>query len=68
MTTSKLMLGLGFALALAMPLIARADPPGDPTAVSQDEHGMWRDKNGDPTYKIRGRDRRLVHLLRLPSL
>ena len=52
MTTSKLTLGFGFALALALPLVARADPPGDPAAVSQDEQGLWHDKNGDPTYKI----------------
>jgi methanol metabolism-related c-type cytochrome len=32
--------------------VARADPPGDPTAVSQDANGEWHDKNGDPTYKI----------------
>jgi methanol metabolism-related c-type cytochrome len=51
-TTSRLILGFGFALALALPLVARADPPGDPAAVSQDEQGLWHDKNGDPTYKI----------------
>ena len=51
MTTFKLMLGFGFALALAAPLVARADPPGDPTAVTND-NGMWRDKNGDPTFKV----------------
>jgi len=50
-TTFKLMLGFGFALALAAPLVARADPPGDPTAVTND-NGMWRDKNGDPTFKV----------------
>ena len=52
MTIFKLMFGLGFALALATPLVARADPPGDPAAVKQDENGLWRDKDGDPTYKI----------------
>ena len=31
---------------------AWADPPGDPAAVKQDENGMWRDKAGDPTFKI----------------
>jgi methanol metabolism-related c-type cytochrome len=31
---------------------AFADPPGDPTAVKQDEDGIWRDKAGDPTFKI----------------
>ena len=51
MTISKLMLGFGFALALATPLAARADPPGDPAAVTNDQ-GMWRDKNGDPTFKV----------------
>jgi methanol metabolism-related c-type cytochrome len=50
-TISKLMLGLGFALALGAPLVARADPPGDPAAVTTDQ-GMWRDKNGDPTFKV----------------
>src|SRR5271166_1399172 len=25
--------------------------PGDPAAVT-DDHGMWRDKDGDPTYKV----------------
>jgi methanol metabolism-related c-type cytochrome len=44
--------GLGLALVLAASLAARADPPGDPTAVKQDDAGMWRDKNGDPTFKI----------------
>jgi methanol metabolism-related c-type cytochrome len=50
-TNSKLALGLGFALALATPLIARADPPGDPAAAAGD-HGKYQDKNGDPTYNI----------------
>ena len=52
MTTSKLVLLFAFALALAIPLGARADPPGDPTAVKQDETVMWKDKNGDPTFKV----------------
>jgi methanol metabolism-related c-type cytochrome len=47
-TTSKLILGLAVALALAAPHVARA---ADPTAVTND-HGMWRDKNGDPTFKV----------------
>ena len=52
MTISKSSkLALGFVLALASPLIAHADPPGDPAAVTND-HGMWRDKNGDPTFKV----------------
>ncbi len=50
-TISKFRLGLGFALALATPLMAYADPPGDPAAVTNDQ-GMWRDKNGDPTFKV----------------
>jgi methanol metabolism-related c-type cytochrome len=50
-TISKLMLGLGFAVALATPLIAYADPPGDPAAVT-DDHGKYRDKDGDPTFKV----------------
>ena len=52
MTISRLTLGFGVALVLATPFVARADPPGDPTAVTND-HGMWRDKNGDPTFKDR---------------
>jgi methanol metabolism-related c-type cytochrome len=48
-TISRLV--LAFVLAFAAPLAARADMPGDPAAVTNDE-GMWRDKNGDPTYKI----------------
>jgi methanol metabolism-related c-type cytochrome len=47
--SSKLV--VGFVLAFASPVIARADPPGDPTAVTNDQ-GMWRDKIGDPTFKI----------------
>jgi methanol metabolism-related c-type cytochrome len=42
---------LVFALALTAPLAARADPPGDPAATAND-HGMWRDKDGDPTFKV----------------
>ncbi len=45
-------IGLAFTLSVAAPVVARADPPGDPSAVKQDEDGIWRDKNGDPTYKI----------------
>jgi methanol metabolism-related c-type cytochrome len=48
-TSSKLRFAL--ALALAAPLAARADPPGDPAAVT-DDSGKYRDKNGDPTYKV----------------
>jgi methanol metabolism-related c-type cytochrome len=46
------MIGLAFTLALAAPIVARADAPGDPAAVEQDGDGLWHDKNGDPTYKI----------------
>jgi methanol metabolism-related c-type cytochrome len=42
---------LAFAVLLGAPLIAAADQPGDPKAVTQ-EDGIWKDKNGDPTYKI----------------
>jgi hypothetical protein len=45
-------MGLAFILGLAAPIVARADAPGNPTAVKQDADGMWRDKDGDPTYKI----------------
>jgi methanol metabolism-related c-type cytochrome len=48
-TISRLV--LAFVLAFAAPLAARADMPGDPAAVTDDQ-GMWRDKNGDPTYKV----------------
>jgi methanol metabolism-related c-type cytochrome len=51
LTILRLTVVLGSALALATPLVARADPPGDPTAVTNDS-GMWRDKNGDPTFKV----------------
>jgi methanol metabolism-related c-type cytochrome len=47
-----LVVGVAFALNLTAPILARADPPGDPTAVKRDEQGMWRDKDGDPTYKV----------------
>ena len=59
------MLGIGFAYAFATPLVAYADPPGDPAAVTNDQ-GMWRDKNGDPiilrktleiSYQVPGDDR-----------
>ena len=39
-------------LLMAAPSSAIADPPADPTAVKQDEDGIWRDKTGDPTFKI----------------
>jgi methanol metabolism-related c-type cytochrome len=42
---------LAFALSFVSLLAARADMPGDPAPVTND-HGMYRDKNGDPTYKV----------------
>ena len=44
----------GLAFLLATQLHAVADPPGDPAAVKQDEDGIWRDKAGDPTFKVEG--------------
>jgi methanol metabolism-related c-type cytochrome len=48
------LLALGSAAILSLPasLTAQAEPPGDPRAVKQDEDGIWRDKDGDPTFKI----------------
>jgi methanol metabolism-related c-type cytochrome len=43
---------LAFALFVSSGLPAFAEPPADPAAVKQDEDGYWRDKSGDPTYKI----------------
>jgi methanol metabolism-related c-type cytochrome len=42
------------ALAFLMAAQSRAiaEPPADPAAVKQDEDGIWRDRAGDPTYKI----------------
>ena len=40
------------ALTLTAAIVARADPPGNPAAVTQDDEGLWHDKDGDPTYKI----------------
>ncbi|WP_395664818.1 c-type cytochrome, methanol metabolism-related [Methylocella sp.] len=31
---------------------ALADPPGDPTAVKENEKGEWFDAQGNPTYKV----------------
>jgi methanol metabolism-related c-type cytochrome len=44
--------GLAAISSLAAPLTAHADAPGNPTAVKQDENGIWRDKNGNPTFKV----------------
>jgi methanol metabolism-related c-type cytochrome len=46
------LIGAAFILGLAASSPARADEPGDPAAVKQDDSGMWVDKNGNPTYKI----------------
>ena len=43
---------LAVAILCASGVVALADPPADPTAVKQDADGYWRDKNGDPTYKV----------------
>ena len=43
---------LAVALFLTSGLPVFADGATDPTAVKQDEDGYWRDKSGDPTYKI----------------
>ncbi len=48
---SKVKLALALALIFVMPLVARAEPPGNPAAVTND-NGMWRDKDGNPTFKI----------------
>ena len=40
------------ALLMATQFGAVAEPSVDPTAVTQDEDGIWRDKAGDPTFKI----------------
>ena len=40
------------AMLLASGTAVWADGPGDPAAAKQDENGMWRDKGGDPTFKI----------------
>jgi methanol metabolism-related c-type cytochrome len=48
---SRSLLALTMILASGV-VVAQAAPPGDPTAVKQDSDGYWRDKNGDPTYKI----------------
>ena len=46
------LLSLGFACLLASGAAVYADAPGDPAAIKQDEDGFWRDKAGDPTFKI----------------
>ena len=53
MTISKSTLAAALAVTfvLGAARVAFAEPPGDPAAVT-DENGMWKDKNGDPTYKV----------------
>jgi methanol metabolism-related c-type cytochrome len=46
------LVGLAAILSLAAPLTGHAEAPGNPTAVKQDEDGIWRDKAGDPTFKV----------------
>jgi methanol metabolism-related c-type cytochrome len=43
---------LAAACLMAAQFGAVAEPPADPAAVKQDEDGIWRDKAGDPTFKI----------------
>jgi len=38
--------------AVSPPFARAQEGPGDLTAVKQDEDGIWRDKNGDPTYHV----------------
>jgi methanol metabolism-related c-type cytochrome len=44
------------AVVLAASLLsfgaALAEPPGDPTAVKLDTDTFWKDKDGNPTYKV----------------
>jgi len=47
----RILLTLAVGLSSGI-VVAKADPPGNPAAVSQGDDGYWRDKNGDPTYKI----------------
>ena len=50
---SRVALLAGLAVTLGSGL-ARADPPPDPAAVKQQD-GMWVDKDGNPTYKLDGK-------------
>ena len=47
----KLTYALALAIAAVAPLDVRAEPTGDPAPVKNDD-GKYRDKNGDPTYKV----------------
>jgi len=50
-TICRIKLAVAVALAGAAPLIAKAEPPGDPAAVQSDD-GKFRDKVGNPTYNV----------------
>ena len=47
----KLTWALALAIASSAPSSVRAEPPGDPAVVKNDD-GKYRDKSGDPTYKV----------------
>ncbi|BGE86397.1 c-type cytochrome, methanol metabolism-related [Methylosinus trichosporium] len=42
---------LALSVCISVGTAARAEPPGDPTAVKEVD-GKFFDKNGDPTYKV----------------
>ena len=44
--------GRAVVLASAPPLVALADPPAIRQRSNRTKTAKWRDKNGDPTYKI----------------
>lgn len=46
-------IGMAVAAAVALTGLVRAAEPGDPAAVSEQD-GEYRDKDGNPTYKIEG--------------
>jgi methanol metabolism-related c-type cytochrome len=48
---TRFLLALVVGLASGL-VVAQADPPADPAAIKHGDDGYWRDKNGDPTYKI----------------
>ena len=47
---ARLLVAAGLAACLTTGIV-KADPPGDPTAVSS-EDGKYADKDGNPTYKV----------------
>ena len=51
MKLQSLPYALSLLMILAAPLSVRAEPPGDP-AVAKNDDGKYRDKNGDPTFKV----------------